>query len=538
MTPALYWRYTCLYGWIIYRHMAWDHRSVIGMWAVQSLKTMISDGSHASFLLNARRREPQGKKKYYFMRNLTSILLILFLFSSCDKNNDAIVTGIHLSVDELTLSIGEEYQYEIIHEPADAPTPQYNLNISDSEIVDLTIDGLLRAKKEGEAIFYVSTIDAFDKEGRPFSASCQVKVKPVSISNIEFDSEAFSFMVGDTIQLPYTITPENVTYKNISWISSDENIIKITPEGELVGINIGKSTIIVMSEENKNVKDTCVVDILARPLEGIELDKTEISYCGIGTSETLSVHYIPEYATNKNITWTSSDPNIATVDENGVVSIINIGTCIITATSEDGNHTATCTITVPYVKVEGIYFDNEEYEIGVGHTLQLEDETNIFPSHASNREVTYNISLGKDIISIDKNGLVTGLKEGTAIVEAKSVDGGYTTSCFVKVVEAVIANVDCSIDFSSWGNIGGYLTSQFLCTVVNNNEEPIILRSFEVIASDGEDGKTLELYKVIYPHSSTVIEGHFNSIYEPYYLLFFEYKGVCCHVKRIRDLDF
>ena len=98
----------------------------------------------------------------------------------------------------------------------------------------------------------------------------------------------------------------------------------------------------------------------------------------------------------------------ATVDENGVVSIINIGTCIITATSEDGNHTATCTITVPYVKVEGIYFDNEEYEIGVGHTLQLEDETNIFPSHASNREVTYNISLGKDIISIDKNGLVTG----------------------------------------------------------------------------------------------------------------------------------
>ena len=81
MTPALYWLYTCLYGWIIYRHMAWDHRSVIGMWAVQSLKTMISDGSHASFLLNARRREPWWERLYIDMR-VQLLLLSLCAFSS------------------------------------------------------------------------------------------------------------------------------------------------------------------------------------------------------------------------------------------------------------------------------------------------------------------------------------------------------------------------------------------------------------------------------------------------------------------------
>ena len=270
-------------------------------------------------------------------------------------------------------------------------------------------------------------------------------------------------------------------------------------------------------------------------MEGIALDRTEITNVVAGLKETLSVQYIPECATNKNVKWESSDTNIATIDDNGVVSLLTAGTCTITVTSEDGNHTASCLVKVPYMKVNGIYFKQEKYEIGVGHSFSLNNEVSVYPDYATNKNFSIRCSSGSDVASLDSDGIITGLKEGTAVFYARSEDGGYETSCFVNVVDPVIASVDISMSFSGWANIGGYFTAHYQCTVSNRNDKPIIIKTFRIMPSEGNGDNVVNISKTVAPNSTVSFEGHFNSIYEPYYLLFFEYEGICCYVKKLSN---
>lgn len=83
-----------------------------------------------------------------------------------------------------------------------------------------------------------------------------------------------------------------------------------------------------------------------RLVSGVTLDKTEVSLTKAGETAQLTVTVAPEDAANKKVTWTSSNPKVATVDENGKVTAVGSGTCTITATTEDGAKAAECKITV------------------------------------------------------------------------------------------------------------------------------------------------------------------------------------------------
>lgn len=457
----------------------------------------------------------------------------VFLFS-CEKEK-AIVTTIQLDRSELVMNIGEEYQFVVSHEASDAPKPSYTWEVSNNTIASISDAGLLKVLKDGDVKVSVITNDVFDSAGNPLTASCNVKVNPITASGIKFAQETFSIKVGETIQLSYSFIPENTTHQDVTWSSSNENISTVSQTGIIKGINIGETVVTIVSKENSNIKASCIINVIERPLEGIALDRTEITNVVAGLKETLSVQYIPECATNKNVKWESSDTNIATIDDNGVVSLLTAGTCTITVTSEDGNHTASCLVKVPYMKVNGIYFRQEKYEIGVGHSFSLNNEVSVYPDYATNKNFSIRCSSGSDVASLDSDGIITGLKEGTAVFYARSEDGGYETSCFVNVVDPVIASVDISMSFSGWANIGGYFTAHYQCTVSNRNDKPIIIKTFRIMPSEGNGDNVVNISKTVAPNSTVSFEGHFNSIYEPYYLLFFEYEGICCYVKKLSN---
>jgi uncharacterized protein YjdB/subtilisin family serine protease len=140
----------------------------------------------------------------------------------------------------------------------------------------------------------------------------------------------------------------------------------------------------------------------------------------------------PANAANKTVIWTSSNADVATVDETGLVTAISAGFAVITVTAIDGNFKTYCEITVnaPPVDVTGITLNKNTMTLIVGQTEQLLET--IAPSDADNQSVIWT-SDDEDIATVDENGFVTAIAEGTATITATTVDGGYKAQCVVTV---------------------------------------------------------------------------------------------------------
>lgn len=167
-----------------------------------------------------------------------------------------------------------------------------------------------------------------------------------------------------------------------------------------------------------------------------EIKVTEISLNEtvktIAVDETLQLiaTILPEEAVNKNVIWTSSDPSIAEVDNNGLVKALSAGNATITAITEDGGLTATCEITVT-VPVTGISLNKQETTIYAEDTEQL--VATILPENATNKNVSWT-SDKVDIVTVSENGLITGISEGSAVITVTTEDGNLTASCTVTVL--------------------------------------------------------------------------------------------------------
>ncbi len=171
---------------------------------------------------------------------------------------------------------------------------------------------------------------------------------------------------------------------------------------------------------------------------GVSLNKEEASVA-VGGSTSLSFTIEPADATNKNVTWSSSDEAVATVSDNGVVTGVAEGEAIITVTTEDGEFTATCTVTVSAgtepdpeepVAVTGISLNRSTLSIDEGASAVL--TATVKPADATNQNVTWSSS-NSSVASV-ANGKVTGVAEGTATITATTEEGGFEATCKVTVM--------------------------------------------------------------------------------------------------------
>ena len=161
----------------------------------------------------------------------------------------------------------------------------------------------------------------------------------------------------------------------------------------------------------------------------------------IGETVQLVETVSPSNATNKNVTWTSSDTSIATVSSNGLVTGIKAGSATITVTTVDGGKTATCNIKVQstVVSVTGVSLNINNTTINVGGTVQL--VATVSPSNATNKNVTWTSS-DTSIATVSSNGLVTGIKAGSATITVTTVDGGKTANSSITVASSgLIPNI-------------------------------------------------------------------------------------------------
>ena len=153
-----------------------------------------------------------------------------------------------------------------------------------------------------------------------------------------------------------------------------------------------------------------------------------------GQEETLIATIYPEEAIDKSVTWSSSHQTIATVDQNGKIKAIAKGEANITVTTNDGNKTATCKVTVTkIVHVESVELNKHETTLDVGETEIL--TYSITPSTATDKSVTWSSS-DENVITVQE-GKITAKAEGTATITVTTTDGSKTDTCEVTVIKIV-----------------------------------------------------------------------------------------------------
>jgi uncharacterized protein YjdB len=161
----------------------------------------------------------------------------------------------------------------------------------------------------------------------------------VPVSGISLDQTSLTLTIGDTSTLKATVSPANATDKSVIWSTSHEEIATVGQDGTVTAVGVGEAIITATAGDKKA---ECKVTVSYADVASITLNETELTLAQGGTT-TLTATVLPENA-DKTVEWSSSDANVATVDQHGTVKAIGAGKAIITAKA--GELESTCTVTV------------------------------------------------------------------------------------------------------------------------------------------------------------------------------------------------
>ena len=354
-------------------------------------------------------------------------------FWSCSKNEDpeptppaVTVTGVSLNKTTLTLNIGASETLTATVAPADAANKKVTWMSGNEAVATVDANGKVTGVKAGEATITVTTEDG----GK--TASCKVTVKDavVAVTGVTLNKTELTLAAGGSETLTATVAPADATNQKVTWKSDKPEIASVDANGKVTGVKAGEATITVTTEDGAKTA-TCKVTVTI-PVTGVTLNKTALTL-NIGANETLTATVAPADATNKKVTWKSSDAAVATVDANGKVTAVKAGEATITVTTEDGGKTATCKVTVKPNLVSEITLAALAIYVGESKAITA----TVKPDDATNKALTWKSS-DETVATVDATGKVTGKKIGTATSTATAQDGsGVSGSCTVTVLSTV-----------------------------------------------------------------------------------------------------
>lgn len=266
--------------------------------------------------------------------------------------------------------------------------------------------------------------DIFVNSESASSMNVTFKGKAVSVTGVTVDPAEVTLTSGKTKQLTANVTPENADSKAVTWSSSNEEVASVSNTGVVTAKKAGTATIKVTTEEGRK---TATATITVPPIQviGISLVETKVEL-NTGLTKQLEAKIVPEDATNKKVTWKSSNGTVATVSNTGLVTAKNKGVSTITATTEDGNKTTTAQINVVDFKSKTIKFATQKFYLTkeASNTIQAKayGQSNNWLKEV---EVDYE-SADDSIISIKKENSkvsVIGKKVGKTTITAMALDG-------------------------------------------------------------------------------------------------------------------
>ena len=246
------------------------------------------------------------------------------------------VESVTLEPTDLALSIGNSAQLEFEVLPQNASMKSVLWESDSPAIATVDDSGRVSAVAKGTTNITVKTEDG----GK--TAYCIVTVV-VPVESVRLDKSFLSMDIGEKQTLIATVLPDDALDKSVTWSSSNTRVATVSSSGQVTAVSPGTTTIKVTTTDGGKTA-SCAVTVKSILVTGVSLDKTSIEMFD-GTSTTLNATVYPSNATTKTVRWTSSDSNVATVQD-GRVTACNPGTCTITVTTDDGGYSASCSVLV------------------------------------------------------------------------------------------------------------------------------------------------------------------------------------------------
>ncbi len=398
--------------------------------------------------------------------------------------------SIAITNDNLTVSVGKQLtlKAQITKLSDDAPVKTVLVwESTDNNIAKVNAQGIVTGIAPGYTFIMCSA-----KDNPDIKAYAILKVVQ-PIKSLKLAETTISLLVGGTEEaargkISVQINPENASDKRLSFISSDESVVRVNSDGGLQALRAGKAKITVSClEDGSKVNAICNITV-SQAVESIKLDSKKIKL-GKGEKNTLKASVLPENATQKKLVWESSDPNVAIVSISGIVTAKSTGKCQIVCSTTDGSNVEVSCEVVVIEKVKKITTSLSKNTLNLikGKTKKI--AITYSPDTASEKDITW-LSSNSTIASVKKTDSkhceITAIKSGSCDIVGTANDGSKVKVTIKVNVEDEFSVKDTGSGYSgtSWGTKwfqNGYkntsktrtidgLTIRYYCTDVYGNK--------------------------------------------------------------------
>lgn len=286
-------------------------------------------------------------------KNLLLSLLAIISFSimggavsSCTEEQRIEVTDIKIDKNSVDIVRGSTMQLTATITPENATDYLIEWESSNPAVATVTQEGIV----EGIAIGNTSVSAKVNGK----VSVCRVNVIGKPAESITVTPSEVTIKKEETCTLQAEISPADADQKEITWSTADSSIAVVSQSGEVTAVNVGSVSIYATCG---NATDECLVTVEGIAVESISLTP-EIADVLVGENIKLSATILPENADYGQIDWSSSDASIATVDGNGTVTGITVGTATITAKIGDVSGSAEITVETPQANVGDFYYSD------------------------------------------------------------------------------------------------------------------------------------------------------------------------------------
>lgn len=328
------------------------------------------------------------------------------------------VTEVTMDEQMAFMNKGDIKQLTVTVAPADSNDPELLWESSNPSVATVDASGNVTAIAGGTTVITATSYNGI-------SDSCNVVVTS-PVTGVTLDKEEVVINLGETYRLVATVSPSDATNSDVAWESSDLSVVNVRIDGTLIALKTGTVNITATTVDGFKTA-VCKVTVVNAVTElkfaesGSDLE--------VGKTLQLVPTYAPKDADVPTLTWTSSDPTVATVAEDGTVTAVKIGSATITATTENGVSAEyklnVVALEVPIEKIVVDTFLNLKIAKPVKFTVSL------LPTNTTE---TYTIKVDKpSIVRLNNDGTLTPLKDGVATITVTSKSGKVTAECIVNV---------------------------------------------------------------------------------------------------------
>ena len=399
--------------------------------------------------------------------------------ATCEVSVKRGVSSITLSETEKLLYLKDKLTLSAEVLPADAEDTTYTWSSSDSSVATVDEKGIVQVLRPGDAVILCTAND-----GSGVTGKCKLSVV-VGIQKIVPETKTLNLLLGGPEALgqgkiAYSVLPEDCSFTDLDWSSSDETVATVSKDGTVKAAAPGKATITGTTTDPKmagKLKIACTVTV------GNAVRKVSVDW-GVdtipkGSSRKLVSTIDPKDAFNAKLSWKSSDEKVLTVDANGNVRAVGMGSATITCTTTDGSNLSQ---SQTFKVIQGVtaVTANERGSILIFAGKSTTLHVTVKPDEATNKSVEWS-SNDSSIASVDSTGTVTAKRAGVTYITATAKDGSNKSCRFNILVEPALPITIDSLGFGVYNaNLLGITVRNYCSrTAIKNFDFTIALYSYD-----------------------------------------------------------